>query len=265
MTATWAERSRQLHDRLRLRGRPVAMKFLEKAEDIEKIPRVRKAEARLTTCQRITLARLAGFTLSATVEELPTWCSYIMGLREMPQKIRDSDLTTGVWCENKADARKRQQAFPVIPPKFQGIVISPLDRERFEPDLILVYAVPAQMTMLLSALLYKDYELLEFVFTGGSSCAVSVARCYLTGKPSLAIPDYGERRYGHVLEDELALALLPQHFDKVLSGLDFLFKAGLPYPIPPYGAQVDPYPGWPPHYQRLDDEEIGKIRKKKGG
>lgn len=42
------------------------------------------------------------------------------------------------------------------------------------------------MTMMLSALCYKDYERLEFIFAGGSSCVVAIARTYLTDKPQLS-------------------------------------------------------------------------------
>lgn len=42
--------------------------------------------------------------------------------------------------------------------------------------------------------------------------------------------------------------------DKALAGLDFLFKAGLPYPIPPFGAQADPTPGWPLTYRKFMEE-----------
>ena len=36
---------------------------------------------------------------------------------------------------------------------------------------------------------------------------------------------------------------------------EFLAGAGLPYPIPFFGAQADPTPGWPPTYMKLFDEE----------
>lgn len=254
MSSGWAEKAREVEQRLCLRGKLVGVKFFRSRAEAERVPGVRWPQARLTTCQRITQARLYGFTLAAAKEDLPPFCSYIMGLCPTPQQIDDGSLVTGIWCENQGDARKRQEAFPVIPPQFEALVVAPLERDKFQPDLVLVYATPAQMMMLLNGLQYKDYELLEFIHTGGSSCATSVARCYLTGKPSLAIPDYGERRYGHVAEDEVSMALPLRYVEKALAGLDFLFKAGLPYPIPPFGAQADPTPGWPPTYRKLMEE-----------
>ena len=255
MVSTLAAKAIDLERRLRLRGNLVAMKFYKERDKAAQVPGVRWPEARLTTCQRITQARLYGFTVAAAREDLPPFCSYIMGLCDTPETIADGSLVTGIWCQNQQDARKRQDAFPLVSERFETVVVAPLARDKFQPDLVLVYAAPAQMMMLLNGLQYKDYELLEFIHTGGSSCATSVARCFATGKPSLAIPDYGERRYGHVAEDEISLALPPHYVEKAAEGLEFLAGAGLPYPIPFFGAQADPTPGWPPTYMKLFDEE----------
>lgn len=263
MATGWAEKSKRLDDMLRLRTRPVAIKFFEKAEDVDKVGRVRKMPGRLTTCQRITLARVAGFTTSQTVDDSPPFCSYIVGLREVPARAADGSLTAGVWCETQVDAAKRVAAFPIIPSKFEALIIAPLERERIEPDVILIYGLPAQIIEVICALNYRDYEAQNFLATGGSSCALSVARPYLTDKPSLALPDYGERRYGQAADDEVVLGLPARLFDKAVAGLEFLFKAGLPYPALPLGAQVDPYPYFPSSYQKFIDEEIEQHKKRR--
>lgn len=263
MSSGWAERAKELDQRLRLRGRPIAIRFLEKAGDVNSIARVRKLDGRLTTCQRFYLARMAGFTMAETALDGPPFCTYVMGLAEIPAEVADGSMTAGVWCQNQEEARKRIEAFPVIPTgKHEAMLISPLERERFEPEMVLLYGTPPQLMLVLSGLQWQHYRKLNFLFSGSSSCAVSVANCYLTGEPCLAIPDYGERRYGHAQEDELILALPAKDVVQALVGMEGLAKAGLTYPPIYSGAQADPYSAFPAHYRDVYDREMAKMNKK---
>ena len=85
--------------------------------------------------------------------------------------------------------------------------MAPLVYNPFEPDIVLIYANPAQMMLLINSLQFEDYEVMQFFCVGESSCSDAIARCYLTGKPSLTIPCYGERRYGHAQDEDLVMAV----------------------------------------------------------
>jgi uncharacterized protein (DUF169 family) len=135
--------------------------------------------------------------------------------------------------------------------KFQAVAISPLFQERIEPDMIIIYGTPAQMVRLIAGIQWKEYERLQFFSVGESACTDYVGECYHSQKPSLAIPCFGERRFGGVQEDELVMAIPPGWIDKILTGLDGTQKSGIRYPIPNYGCQVDPSGGMPPKYIEL--------------
>lgn len=72
-----------------------------------------------------------------------------------------------------------------------------------------------------------------------------MAQCYITGKPALTIPCFGERRFGGVVEDELVLALPPEMMRKAVDGLQALWGRGLRYPIAYFGPECDPSAGLP--------------------
>ena len=74
----------------------------------------------------------------------------------------------------------------------------------------------------------------------------------------MAIPDYGERRYGHVRDNELVVSMKPEKLAEVTEGLEGLRKAGLPYPLPFWGIQADTYPGYPDTYKEFYDKEMAK-------
>lgn len=262
MAAKWADRSGSLEQDLRLRTAPVAIKFFEKAAEIEKIPRVRRLKGMTTTCQRITLARTNGWTLTGTVHDLPAFCSYMLGMRETPEFIRTGEFVTGVWCKETVDAKKRQDHFAVIPPgTYQAISFAPLAYEAFEPDVVQIYGTAAQIGRIISGLQWEDWEPYEIPCDGLSSCTTSFIRCHLTKRPAPSLPDFGERRYGHTPDDELEIALPAGIIDKLIEGLAGLRRAGIRYPVGFWGAQSDPFAGFPPHYQALLTEEMEKLKR----
>jgi len=263
MLENWKEKTKKLEDLLRLRGHPIAISFLRKVKDADNIPKVRKDDTMLTTCQRFTQARIFGFTTVETALNTLPSCSYIMGLVPVAKEISDGSVTTGIWCETQADARKRASAFPVIPfGDHEAMVISSLERVSLDPDVILVYGNPAQIALLINGFQWEPYQLVKGLVTGGSTCAVSVANCYLTREPSLALPDYGERRYGHVADDEVSIAFPAADLDKILIGLDALSKTGVSYPISVYGAQISAYNGMPASYRKLMDKQLEEARRR---
>ncbi|GAB6274000.1 MAG: hypothetical protein STSR0004_08630 [Peptococcaceae bacterium] len=107
------------------------------------------------------------------------------------------------------------------------------------------------MILLINALQFESYERFQFFCVGESSCADAIAQGYLSQKPSLTIPCYGERRYGHVQDDELVMALPPFYLEKAGQNLAELYARGIQYPISYAGAQTDPLPAMPLSYQKI--------------
>jgi len=95
---------------------------------------------------------------------------------------------------------------------------------------------------------------------GESSCSDAIARCYLTGKPSLTIPCYGERRYGHARDEDLAMAIPAGMMEKALQGMEVLYRRGIRYPISYAGAEQDLASAFPMSYGGL--RELEKVRGK---
>jgi len=248
----WERTIKKMELLLRLKTFPVAFKLLEDAKEIEGNKWIRRPTKKHTLCQLITIVRTYDWTIGATADDfVGPGCGGIIGLSERPEFIKDGSLRSMVWCKTKEDARKCEEQIPEIPSgKYNAVIIGPLVYNPFEPDIVLIYGNPAQMIILINALQFEDYEQFQF-FCVETACADSIARCYLNNKPSLAIPCYGERRYGHVQDDELVMALPASWMNKALSGLEELYMRGVRYPISHYGAQADPTPGFPPGYQAL--------------
>jgi dephospho-CoA kinase len=111
------------------------------------------------------------------------------------------------------------------------------------------------MMLLINSLQFEDYEVMQFYCVGESSCSDAIARCYLDGKPSLTIPCYGERRYGHAQDEDLVMAIPAAMMEKALTGMEALYRRGIRYPISYAGAEQDLTSAFPMSYGGVEQME----------
>ncbi|MHA1310355.1 MAG: DUF169 domain-containing protein [Candidatus Helarchaeota archaeon] len=245
----WNELTKKLERLLRLKTFPIAFKLLENEEELynNKWVRIPNKKEPATLCQLITRVRTFDWTVGATAENLATpVCPYMLGmLNETPEMIKNGTYRTIKWFKDIKESLRYESIFPKIElGKYKAVMLAPLLYDPFDPDIVLLYGNPAQMIVIINALQFFKYERFTFYCVGESSCVDYIAQCYNTKKPSLTIPCYGERRYGHAQDDELVIALPADMIeDPLIKGLEELYKRGIRYPIPYYGAEVDPRPG----------------------
>jgi len=237
----WKELALEIERLLRLKTFPIAYKRFETATELDKIAEVRHIIHYFTFCQLTTLVRTAGWTIGVKKgDPIGQRCARIHGLARSTKKteIEESCYLTKVWFASGRETRKQLQNYTRIPPG-EALALSPLKNERFDPDVVLVYGTPAQVMLLINGLQWKDYEPLVSYFIGEGSCADALARCYISGKASLTIPCYGERKFGHTADDELVLGLPPHLVEKAVHGMQQLANNGIRYPFVPEGVMTD--------------------------
>lgn len=241
--STWSDFASILETSLRLRTHPVAYKRLEKAEELDRIAGITQMNRYFTLCQVPTMVR-RGQGVSIGIkrgDKINPRCARIHGLEPTTERQLASEIVyfKNTYFTTEEETKRQMASYPLIPPG-EAIVLASLSHMPFEPDVVLVYATPAQMMVLLCALQVKDFERFHFFFIGEGSCADSLAQCYLTGKPALSLPCYGERSFGAVEDDELLLAIPPKMKDKTIDGLMTLEKRHRGYPLPVLGPYAVP-------------------------
>jgi uncharacterized protein (DUF169 family) len=232
----------ELNRLLRLKTAPVAMKLFERVEDLQAIPKLRRPTAVHTADQIVAMAARLGFTVGITRDDLVgAQCGAVLGLHPQDYEWLSGRAMAGVWFASVEDSGAHQRAMQVVPHgRYQAMAVSPLASGRLDPpDTCLVYATPGQMILLINGLQWSGYERFDWSVVGESSCADSWGRALASGRASLSIPCYAERRYGGVPDDELLMCLPPADLPRVIAGMQALAKNGLRYPIPPYGIQAD--------------------------
>lgn len=258
----WEKIIRRMELLLRLKSFPVAFKMLESKTELEKIPFLRRATKKVTLCQLITLVRNFDWTVGAELSDfLSPTCPSILGLTDIPEFYRDGTFRSIVWVKTREDAKKYEASIPRLPlGRYEAVAMAPLVYNPFEPDIVLFYANPAQMMLLINSLQFENYEVMHFHCVGESSCSDAIARCYLTGKPSLTIPCYGERRYGHAQDEDLVMAVPAGMMEKALRGMEALYRRGIRYPISYAGAEQDLTNAFPGSYGSLGQLEMIRGR-----
>ncbi|MBT3226738.1 MAG: dephospho-CoA kinase [Deltaproteobacteria bacterium] len=255
----WEKIVKRMELLMRLKSFPVGFKMLEKKEELDAIPFMRRPEAKVSLCQLITQVRSNDWTVGADLDNfLSPLCPSIIGLTELPSEgFMDGTFRSIVWTKTRKDGAKYEQGIPRMPVgKYEAVAMAPLVYNPFEPDIVLIYANPSQMMLLINALQFEDYEVMQFFSVGESSCSDAIARCYLTGKPSMTIPCYGERRYGHAQDEDLVMALPAEKMEKALAGLEVLYRRGIRYPISYAGAESDLSSAYPGSYGQMSQLEV---------
>ena len=245
---------------LKLRTPPIGMKLLESAETLRQIPKLRRPQAIHTMDQIVGQAARLGWTMGVQAADLVgEQCRAVVGLGGQDADWYSGQAMTGVWFATVEDSARHQAAMDVVPVgRYQALVVAPLQRwpdfgaGADEPDIALFYATPGAMIYFINGLQWSGYERFDWSVVGESSCADSWGRALKTGKPSLTIPCFAERRYGGVLDDEMLMALKPADIARSLAGMQALARNGLRYPFASYGIQQDARAGMGVSYPKKE-------------
>ena len=242
----WTEIDHELKERLRLRTDPIAYARLEKEGNLAGIKDVFRVPQAATFCQVLYMARVLKLTVGITrSDKVGERCMRIHGTQPTTEASMrgEAEMLSTTWFKNPEEAYQQQLDTYRIPPG-EAVVVAPLSGAGFDPEVVVIFGNPAQLMLLMCGMQKEKYERFNFSFTGEGACADSLARCYVTGTPSLAVPCYGERSIGQVTDDELVIAMPPNQIERAISGMKTLsgISFGFRYPIASIGGTADVEP-----------------------
>jgi len=228
--------SRELHDMLLLRYEPIAIKMIKDEKDVPETvinPR-RDMGKHMALCQAYALTRRNRKTIYMDKASEWCWCPMVcMGYVEASPGTPSFDmLSRFIGIGDKAAAEKFFAEFPRLPQgKYKGLVTAPLCSCPFEPDLVLIYANPAQTRMLIGGIKQQTGKLVETKLDIIDSCAYSTVTPLLTGQYRVTFPDPGEYERGLADEDEVILSAPGHRLDELITGLRNNNNFGLGYKL----------------------------------
>ena len=246
----WDKIVPELNSLVRLTNPPVAMKWVKTEEELKKIPKVREHEKHLPPCTIVSHAVQFNWTSACKFENIhANYCRGIHGLFERDDKWFSGEMFNNVWFDNGEAAKAHHAALNCVPCEYYAVVASPLVSNRIEePDVVCFYVNASQAFLMFSALQYHEYKKFDFTFCGESTCSDSWTRTFLTGKPSLALPCYADKKFAGVGENDIRLTFTADDVVTMVEGLKFLSSKGLRYPIASYSLTSDILDGLPKSY-----------------
>ena len=224
----------RIYHQLHLPTYPVVIKYIKNKDDIPKnAARPSAFGQKLALCQAFSQSRHWGMTVAMTPED--NFCTPSTAIhRWLPVELDDiieSQVKQG-WHKNIDTEKRRFDALAGLlgadyfskPVEYCGFVCAPITEISFIPDSILMYGNGLQVTHIIQALSYEHKHVPMSKFEGfEESCVKGSLLPFLTQKPEIVIPGAGDRSFGAVSEDEIAVGMPANLIFYVMGNL---FKAG---------------------------------------
>jgi uncharacterized protein (DUF169 family) len=208
---------------------------------------------RINICQGLSIARRYGWTIGFLKDDMGCAVSMlIFGFYEDPEFIKKGEIIYPGFTKTLEAGAIIQSLQPKAPVGSIGsIVIGPLDRADFDPDLVLVYGTPAQIIRLVQSALYRDGGTIESRFSGRCACAQEFIYPFFHQQCNVIIPAQGERVYALTADDEIVFTIPAKHIESVAEGIEETHKSGAAkFPTPFFGLQS--LPSFPKRYEALE-------------
>lgn len=207
-----------VYDKLRLLTFPVAIKFIKEYSEIpKKAQQPSKLNQKLSLCQSFTMARRWGTHVAMTFEDNACITSSLVHQwkKVSREDIIESQVISEYHKDKKAEIRIQSQLKDLATEEsynkikdHKGFVVSPLHKTYDNPDIVLIYGDPAQITHIIHSLTYEGKHLVESPFIGyGESCIKGVLLPYVTGEPQVVLPGTGDRTLSLTKEEEMAIGV----------------------------------------------------------
>ena len=208
---------------------------------------------RINICQGVNIARRYGWNFVFTGEDMACPLSIpIFGFCEEPDFVTRGEIIFPDFTKTLEAAVKTQSIQPKVPAGSIGsILIGPLNRVDFEPDLVIVYGTPAQIVRLVQGSLYLEGGAIESRFSGRCACAQEFIHPYLSQNCNVIIPAQGERLFAMTVDEELCFSIPKSKLAGTLEGLEVTHKRGVArIPTPYFGLRMPAE--FPKRYEELE-------------
>jgi uncharacterized protein (DUF169 family) len=240
--ADWTTKAEALNRLIRPLTFPIAVKLVKSVDEFpEKTRRPSKDMGFKTNpCVAMTMARKYGWTVGMTTDDNACLIAdYTYGWSE-PESETKKALTDFMivmkYAASESAAKTTMEAVDQVKlskGKYAGVVFSPLERTRIDPDLVMIFCNPAQLMRLVHGATQETGVSVQSMFSGrAGTCTEGVLQTFKTGQSKVVLPGNGDRVWAMVQDDEIAFTIPASWLDPVIRGLEATHQTGVRYPIP---------------------------------
>ncbi len=228
---------------------PLAIKMLKSGDEIpEKTRRpFAQMKKKVAICQGIGMARKLGWAVAMGKEDMQ--CSLgaaPFGFFKNIDFYNEGNLAAGMFTASKEIGKREEDLIDRFDyGLYSHLLVAPLDRTGFEPDMFMVYGNPAQIMRLIQGALYNEGGAVQSSSMGRLGCA-TIITVMKKNECRYLVPGNGDRIFGMTQDYEMSFIIPLSKMHTVLDGLAKTHKAGIRYPITSF---FDFQATFPPSYQ----------------
>jgi uncharacterized protein (DUF169 family) len=215
-----------------LRTYPIAIKMLKNEGETPKgaVRPNKDLKTHYSACQAFGVVRRRGTALAMFIDD--HWCFEPIigyGLVEAPQDFLDGS-GSAFFVENKEAARQRSRDIALLPyGKYAGMVLAPLHKANFSPDLTMIYSNASQLRHMLFALMLKNGRRVTSTLDPIWSCVHSIVPSLLKGECEVTVPDPGDFERASTGDDEMIFTVPAGRMKEFMDGVYHYEKMGMGY------------------------------------
>jgi len=249
----WTKKAEALNRFIRPLTFPIAVKLVESVDEFPGKTRCPSRDMGFKTnlCVGMTMCRKYGWTVGMTADDnaCPI-AAYTYGWSEPESESEKALIDFMVvmkYSANENAAKTTMEAVEQVKlskDKYAGVVFSPLERTRIDPDLVMIFCNPAQLMRLVHGATQETGVAVQSMFSGrAGTCTEGVLQTFKTGEPKVVLPGNGDRVWAMVQDDEIAFTIPANWLDPVIGGLEATHQTGVRYPIPVDIRHAPLFPG----------------------
>ena len=253
----YAEAAEFIRNNVRLRTLPLAVKFLKEKVFPEKTrqPSVALGK-RVTVCQALSMARLYGWTVGLAKEDLicvPAGIAFGFSSADDTAAAIGKLFCAGTYARTEeTGTREGMSICRFGRDEYAALLVAPLARAAFEPDIVVLYGNPPQVMRFVQAWSWQDGERIVGNFGGKIECGEYLIAPFKEQKPRVAVPGMGDRVFSLTQDDEIVFSLPAKGLPQLLTGLQEAGKkVGAGYPVPFF---LNFQPEFPPAFKAIGKE-----------
>ena len=238
----WTKKAEALNRLIRPLTFPIAVKLVKSIDEFPEKTRRPSRDMGFKTnpCVAMTMARKYGWTVGMTADDnaCPI-AAYTYGWSESESETEKALIDFMIIMKYSADKNAAKTTMDAVEQvklskgKYGGVIFSPLERTKIDPDLVMIFCNPAQLMRLVHGATQETGVAVQSIFSGrGGTCTEGVLQTFKTREPKVVLPGNGDRVWAMVQDGEMAFTIPADWLDPVIRGLEATHQTGVRYPIP---------------------------------
>lgn len=222
----YEELNNEIRRFLLLRSHPIAVRMIREGEEIpeEATRPLKDLGHHLSMCQAFATSRYHGETFAVLKED--NWCFEPVigfGMAKPPEYFLDGhNRFPGTARDLEAGSRWANNMPRLETGLYRGVLCAPLGKAHFDPDVVMIYCNPGQLTQLLIAANWIDGRDVNSVLSGHAGCVYATVPAIKSEDFHVCIPCLGDRARAMAQDDELVFTVPGHKIGDLMAGL----KAG---------------------------------------